>query len=360
MATYRELVGGGGGQRGRATYRDQGGGRPGPSFLPAASTGGGSVLRPMAEQPGERTGQGRQFQRSVPLTDTGGVGSRPPQQPQGAGLPLQATGGEGSIPQSRPMPFRPVQQATGGEGSRPPSPQGAIGGPLTGTMDMEALSHMSPQQIEAFVRATSGGQGGQGMMTGFMDGAAPGAPAGTPPPAEGGRPGIPIQQLGQVIEERLANPSRFDLPAVQQAYEFLSGDLEQTAAREGAAVRSDAARRGVFYGTPLTEGMADVRERFIRGKGDLATQLLLAQAQTQGSDAASAVNQASDFGQRAEDNSFRRAELNDRIAARGEGGDASVAQGIAALLGLPSGGEAGDNGIYALLGQLFAQRGENG
>lgn len=103
--------------------------------------------------------------------------------------------------------------------------------------------------------------------------------------------------LGNDINNQLQNPSRFDLPQVQQAYNFFKQDLQDQARLAGSNAIADANARGVYYGSPLTTSLGDINTQLQRGLGALATNIGLEQAQTQGQDLNSAIQNGMNFGQ---------------------------------------------------------------
>lgn len=85
--------------------------------------------------------------------------------------------------------------------------------------------------------------------------------AGAPPVAGTPGAGQPPQPAGQPA-------------AAQTLYEFFKGDLERERDRALANARTDAAARGVFYGTPLTTSQGDIQTEFGRGLGQLQAGIL--------------------------------------------------------------------------------------
>lgn len=55
----------------------------------------------------------------------------------------------------------------------------------------------------------------------------------------------------------------------QATYDYLKGDLQNAANDRKASLASDAAARGVYYGTPLTGSYADVDTQYLKGMGAL-------------------------------------------------------------------------------------------
>jgi len=63
-------------------------------------------------------------------------------------------------------------------------------------------------------------------------------------------------------------------PDQQTLFEFLKKDLENERNSALSNARSDAANRGVFYGTPLTTSEGDINTSFLRGLGQLQSGLI--------------------------------------------------------------------------------------
>lgn len=60
----------------------------------------------------------------------------------------------------------------------------------------------------------------------------------------------------------------------QTLFEFFKGDLERQRKAALADAQADAARRGVFFGTPLTTSQGDIQTEFLRGLGSLQAGIL--------------------------------------------------------------------------------------
>lgn len=164
---------------------------------------------------------------------------------------------------------------------------------------------------------------------------------------------VPLSALGGYIEQQLGSPSRFDLPVVQNAFNFLAGDLDRQAAARNEQLRADAAARGVFYGSPLTTSQGDLATELQRGKGSLATQLLLNQAQTAGQDMNSAISNAMQFGQNQLGAQQFAAQMGLGALGQGFQGGADPNAAMNAIIALATGQPPqGGNGIVDFLGAL--------
>lgn len=150
-----------------------------------------------------------------------------------------------------------------------------------------------------------------------------------------GTTSVPLGALGGLLERWLAQPSRFDLPAVRDAFKFLSSELERQGERAASAADIEAAKRGVFFGTPGLSLRESVREPFRRAAGDLATNVLLEQARTGGQDFARAIDQAMRFGENALRSEQFLSQLALQMLGLGFGGSPDIGTLSTALGGLP-------------------------
>lgn len=101
---------------------------------------------------------------------------------------------------------------------------------------------------------------------------------------------------------------------LSDVYNFFKSDLENERRQAISGAQADAAKRGVYYGTPLTGSEADIETQFLRGLGQLQSGMYSNE----------------------QENQLRRLGL---------------ASGL--LGGFPEGGYEGDNSFYQVLGQLF-------
>lgn len=60
----------------------------------------------------------------------------------------------------------------------------------------------------------------------------------------------------------------------QTLYEYFKGDLERQRKAAMADTQTDASRRGVFYGSPLTTSQGDIQTEYLRGLGSLQAGIL--------------------------------------------------------------------------------------
>jgi hypothetical protein len=103
-------------------------------------------------------------------------------------------------------------------------------------------------------------------------------------------------ELYKQLMEMLHNPSRYGAEQAQatrtQGYQKL--DDERKLAEDRAT--ADAAKRGVYHGTPLTNSLGDIGERYLRGGADLETNIDRDQAQNFQNDRMNALKMIFEYG----------------------------------------------------------------
>ena len=118
-----------------------------------------------------------------------------------------------------------------------------------------------------------------------------------------------MNDLGRVLEEQMGNPSRYGATEVQNAYRFMQQDLQDQANTARSSATADAARRGVYYGSPLTTSLGDIETQYQRGLGGLASSLAMDQARTYGEDQNRAIGNVFRFGENQQSQDRFRANL---------------------------------------------------
>jgi hypothetical protein len=170
-----------------------------------------------------------------------------------------------------------------------------------------------------------------------------------------GTEAIGLGNLGGLIERQLATPSRFGSAEVQQAFQHGSQNLEDAARMAEAQATTGAQQRGMFFGSPLTTSLGDISTQLQRGKGDLLSNLLMAQAQTGGQDLNQAIANAFRFGENIDLNALRQAQMGLGAVGAGFQGAPTSGQITGQIAGQPLPGQPGVGGFGAL-GQLFGQQ----
>jgi hypothetical protein len=253
-------------------------------------------------------------------------------------------GGPGTV---APPSLATRMQPTGG-GERPAFPRlGGVG---------PNIHPRAPEQPKPFIGlrppVTTPAQG-------QMAGPAITPPAPRPPqiqPPVAGSPygpnaaGVPLGQVGGLIQQQLANPTRFDLPAFKDIFNFAKGDLQAEADRSRQGVTADAARRGVFHSDvpdTMTGGMHDINERYNRGLGALSSNLALEAARTGGQDFNSSLGNAFRFMENQQGADQFAANLGLQSAGLGYGGSPDINQLLSQISGQPL-PQLGQNPLEAL------------
>lgn len=77
------------------------------------------------------------------------------------------------------------------------------------------------------------------------------------------------------------NPASATPNTPQTLYDFFKQDLENQRKTAMAGAQSDAASRGVYYGTPLTTSQGDIQTEYLRGLGQLQSGILQNEQQNQ-------------------------------------------------------------------------------
>jgi hypothetical protein len=273
-----------------------GGGFNLPSFTQGMTTAPGGNTQPILKASAETVQDQRPFLQRPGGLATGGL-TPSAQPPAGGGLQppqslLQQLSAQGPLSAFGGAPLSPEQLAQHQQ-IRQQFPGGATGiGGLQPQNGAVGVGFRQPNVPQPNIDPGQLPQGGQPQI--------PQQPGGLPQPGNPLTPGVdavPLGGLGGLIERQLANPSRFGLPQVQEAFNFLSGDLDRSAEAANQRAITDAQQRGVFFGSPLTNAQGDIASELQRGRSNLATQLMLAQAQTGGQDLQNAFGNAFRFGE---------------------------------------------------------------
>jgi hypothetical protein len=204
--------------------------------------------------------------------------------------------------------------------------------------------------IEGNLQRTDPGGGLGAIVSGLAKGDKPEDPLGR----AYGQNSIPLGDLGKVIERFLGQPSRFGLPEVQQTRSAIREDLLADARVREAAAESDAARRGVYFGSPLTTSKGDIQSDLNRALARADADLLMEQARTQAGDRERAIGAGERFGQNAFLNELARGQLGLNAASLGSQGGPSIPGSVGTIAALPGAQTGGlDPALIALLGSLF-------
>lgn len=356
--------------------------------------------QPSAPAPG---GGLPQIQVQPPIAGGGGGGFTQTGIPGGGGPQIQPAIGGGLTPPPGQPPIPPPQiQPTlqppgttgptigGPTGAQPgipqPQIQPPIGDPRTGLPGVGGPTIGGPTGAQPPIGGGGGFVGGGGFTQGGPTFGGPGGPTiggPTGPIGGGGLPGqpgtqggltlggnplvpegqgaVPLGAIGGLLERQLANPSRFGSAQVQQAFTSLDQQLQDQANQANQAAIADAQRRGVFFGTPLTTSQGDIATQLQRGRGDLATNLLLSQAQTGAGDLQRAIQNVFQFGGQQQQADQFAAQLGLQTLGLGLEGAPSIGGAAAQFGGAPQFGGGQQQPFIdpataaSVFGQAFAQ-----
>lgn len=345
--------------------RDNNGGFNAPSFLQIRPEGQATTAAP-AEAPTDNISGGvRAAQGGMAMQQPVAAPKAPPSSP--------------AISQN-PTEVSPQNALLAGQGTPipPPATMGQTPQP-TGGANLNAQpmgGQLAPASLPQIERIPQGAQPGNVPMINaqapvappvaapaapVQAAAAPAAPAPLTPQQPGALPQMPVapgapvklQDLGGEIEKNLGNPSAFNSDLLQQTFGYLKGDLENTRDKELANADIDAASRGMYFGTPGLQSRSNVREKYNRGVGDLATQLALKQAETYGNDRQQAMDAAFKFVGGANEADAQEAQLAALMASLGMNGAPTMAGAAGMNIPTPDFGGIDPAAIQAL-GAMFA------
>jgi len=361
---------------------------PGPQILPPAPPQTGGAGGVPAIQPQQRP-------NIQPPQAPEGVNFVQPQ-PNAPVLTAQNVAGSGALPTGQfappppPVPAptpAPVQPGVAAPQVQPPQPQAPVPQPQVQPQvqppgiqqPVAAQQPLQPLQLPQFDRfgqpTPQGGpvaglpptltpQGGNvnpqlgaGSTTGSTIGGQPDDPTGllgTNPLVPQGTEAIGLGNLGGLIERQLANPSAFGSSQVQDAFKGLVGQLDESAETANQRAIADAQSRGVFFGSPLTTSQGDIATQLQDAKGNLATQLLLNQAQTFGQDQNAAIGNAFRFGENQLGADQFAASLGLQSFGAGNQGAPNINSAANAIAAQPlPAPQGGSNAALGALGALF-------
>jgi len=315
-------------------------GAEGGSFLTQQSQGGGNVIQPPPEIPGDAGGKA----------------------PKSTALASQSTIARPPTPRP-PAPLAPAPAPAPTAVAPAPAPAPAPTGPAPVSGQVQQVQSQMPILVQPGPGGATGLPGQPPPPGAFQP--PPGSPGLTPnaPASPGGPPAVPLGGLGGLIERQLATPGRFDNPAVQQAFDALSGKLGTQGDVAANRAKVAGTSRGVFFGSGGIEQEERARDPFTQAQGDLATNLLLAQAQTGGQDQNAAIANAFRFGENQQSANQFTADLGLRSALGGFQGAPDINSAVSTIAGQPlptGGGGAQFGGLGQLAGLLSGQAGGGG
>lgn len=206
----------------------------------------------------------------------GGRGLRPYDTPQANNMQQPDGSQPGQVPNQPPPP------AGGGGGSNPggipnqtPPPSGPGGAPQPGTGAPGSGQSFADMLYQMFQNYQGSGSAPQWNQPGNS----------------------PFNQRTQsAISDELANPSSFNLPQVQQAYKYLSGNIDDQFSQSQAKLEEDMAQRGLSDSSIRGGRLSDLNVANKSAHEQLGNQLLYQQALTGGQDRSNAIAQAMGYG----------------------------------------------------------------
>jgi hypothetical protein len=93
---------------------------------------------------------------------------------------------------------------------------------------------------------------------------------GTGDPNAGGNP---LGGLAEIIAGLINNPNPYEMDDIQRMREFMAGERDRTRKLRTADLTTNAANRGVFYGTPLTTSLGNLETELSRSEAQYDTEL---------------------------------------------------------------------------------------
>lgn len=191
----------------------------------------------------------------------------------------------------------------------------------------------------------------------------PPAPPAEPPPVDPQAPAeeeIPhgLRQLADFLAARLNSPGPYGDDEIQAIRDAFAVDRDRRQGDAVAGATSDAARRGVYFGTPLTSGLGEIAQGFERDTLAFDNELMDRIVQAREGRTESTINQALQFLGMANNEQQARDQLALAAAQIAQAGGIDPNSVLALLMGMGDGDGGGiDPQLYALLGSLFQGEG---
>lgn len=222
---------------------------------------------------------------------------------------------------------RPATQPAVGPGSQPPrNMTDALGGPQPSQPQVgTAVPHDPNAGLPKPIIPPPPPPPAAAVPTGGVVNPS-GTPGGTtgsnvaPAPGQTGQaaPGAPISMgnfrgvLEQILGQAVGGQGRYGNDLVERMRESMNQRNTDLRKAEEQNAIADAAKRGVYYGTPLTNSLGDISERFLQRQTQGETDLLQRIADAQAMDQQSAIGNIFGFGQG--ELAANNASLNQQIA----------------------------------------------
>ena len=160
-------------------------------------------------------------------------------------------------------------------------------------------------------------------------------------------------QLADLIVNRLNAPNPFGTAEIEALRESGRVEREQQRRAQTAALEADAARRGVFFGTPLTTGLGEMEAAIQRSADQTERDILQLVAEATERSSQATLDDALQFLGMAGNEQQAMNQLAVAAAQLGQQGGIDPNSALALLMGM--GGDAGgiDPNLLAFFGSLF-------
>jgi hypothetical protein len=181
----------------------------------------------------------------------------------------------------------------------------------------------------------------------------------TPGQTGQGKPGgaIGMDHLKGVLEQILGGTvggqGRYSNDLIKHMEDQFTRNNTDLRKQEESSAIGDAAKRGVYYGTPLTNSMGDIRERFIGRQADSQNALLKQIADSKQEDQNNAIGNVFKYGEGENANQQTQSDILAKLAGIGMSGGPSMSGAYGDFNSLPQPGVSDMSDVYKLLGSLF-------
>ena len=165
--------------------------------------------------------------------------------------------------------------------------------------------------------------------------------------------GFRMSNFGQFLEQMMGG-NRYTDPQIAQMRTQSTNRLDDIRRQEEDRAKVDAARRGVYYGSPLTNSMGDISERYVRGIADSETDLMRYVADANANDRQSNIGNIFKYAQGELDNQTTQASILEKLAQLGMQGGPTLNGAFGSFDNMqgPQGGGV-DPAVWEMLGRVF-------
>jgi hypothetical protein len=159
--------------------------------------------------------------------------------------------------------------------------------------------------------------------------------------------------LEQILGGTVGGQGRYGNDLIQHMEDQFTRNNTDLRKQEETSAIGDAAKRGVYYGSPLTNSMGDIRERFIGRQADSQNALLKQIADAKQEDQNTAINNIFHYGEGENANQQTQSSILTALANLGMAGGPSMSGAYGDFNSLPQPGVSDMSDVYKLLGSLF-------